>query len=248
MRSQGILFALFQLGAHRLFINCFQIGVEIFQGLELGEQRHRCFVAHALHPGDVVRRIPTQGFVVHHLAGQDAHFVLHFLDSKFAGLGIAFREHAAEVEDGRLPVLIHQLKQVAIARQNLHPIAVCHGLPRQGANHVVRFIAWNTTGTEVERLQHLLQVLQVGEEIFGGFRTSLFVAVVGFVAEGLLCGVEGDRHVLRALNLHHVQQRFQKAVGHAGRNSCGGAQATVSAFGMGKVGAKGEGMSVDEDE
>ena len=68
------------------------------------------------------------------------------------------------------------------------------------------------------------------------------------MAKGGLGQVKGDGGVLGLFDLHHVEQRLEKAVADAGGNAGGGAQAPVGIFGEGVVGAKGQGMAIDQHQ
>ena len=68
-----------------------------------------------------------------------------------------------------------------------------------------------------------MQVVDVLEEVIGGYIAVGFVGLIGFVPEGGLSGVKSDHHPLGFEAFAVIQQRFKEAVGDAGGNAVLGA-------------------------
>ncbi len=67
-----------------------QMPVDIIQVFVFFQQAHGCLLADAFHARDIVRNIPDQGFVIHHLPGQNAQFALDVLgEVVFDRIGLA---------------------------------------------------------------------------------------------------------------------------------------------------------------
>ena len=170
------------------------------------EQGDRRFRAHPLHSRDVVGAVAGEGLEIHHLLRRhpeagDHRFAVDL--DRPAALGIGATAH---VQHGDVALVVHQLEQIPIPRQDAHPPAGVGGPVGQGAEHVVGLIARRHAQGDVQVLpQDLLQVVQIGEELFGRLVAVGLVAGVGLVAEGGFGGVEGDHHPLGAEPLAVLQ-------------------------------------------
>ena len=155
----------------------------------------------------------------------------------------------AHVEHGDVALVIHQLKQVAIARKDAHPPAPIGSAVGQGAEHVIGLIARGHAQRQIQRLgEDRLQVAQVLEEVLGGHIPVGLVGLVGVVAEGGLGRIEGNHHPLGAEAFAVVEQGFEEAVGDRGGHAGLGAQAPFATFGKGIKTAKGQGVAVHQQQ
>ena len=93
-----------------------------------------------------------------------------------------------------------------------------------------------------------MQVLDIGDEIFGGFAAIGFVAGIGFVAKGGGTRIEGNGKIPRLVGFDGFEEGFEEAETDAGGNPRRGSQSPLPAFGKGVVGAKSQGMAVDEEK
>ena len=114
---------------------------------------------------------------------------------------------AAHVEHGDVALVVDQLEQVAVAREDPHPPAFCRRPVGQGAEHVIGLEPRRHRQGDVEALgQDLLQVGQVGEEVL---RRHIPVGLIGricLVAEGGLGGIESHYQAIGLEALAVVEQ------------------------------------------
>jgi len=74
------------------------------------QQLHSSFGADPFHPGNVVRRVTTEGLIIHHLPRPDAQFFFHLFGAKLADAIFA-----VEVQNPNSSIGIDQLEQILIA-------------------------------------------------------------------------------------------------------------------------------------
>ncbi len=162
--------------------------------------------ANSLHALDVVRAVPHQGLVVHHLARPNA-VLLHHL-----GLIEKNRLPVALVGEDHKSALADQLEGVHVAGDNAgdHPLFL--GLAGQGPHHVVRLVALVLEHRNPEGVHHFVDPGNLGVKLVRGFGSGGLVAIVQLVAESGGPHVEGHRQSIRLFRLHDVQQHAGKAV------------------------------------
>ena len=83
------------------------------------------------------------------------------------------------------------------------------------------------------RLQNLLELLKVLEEVSGCDVAMSFVVGICLMAKGGFSRIEGDRHTVGLQPFAVIEQSLEKSIGHARWNSIFGGQSTLTAFAEG---------------
>ncbi len=139
-------------------------------------------------------------------------------------------QHAGHVEPlvahrvDQRDVLVDQLRQVLVAGGDDHLVAAGRGQARQRADGVVGLDARRHQHRPAEQLHHLVDRLDLPDQVFGHRRALRLVLGVPLVAEGVALGIE---HAGRVLGLHVLQRALEHghhAVDGAGREAVGAAQ------------------------
>ena len=148
--------------------------------------------AHPLNARDVVGAVAGERLEIHHLFGGDAELGDHAFAADLAGAAVFGVGAATHVEHGDVALVVDQLEQVAVAREDPHPPAGVSGPVGQGAEHVVGFISRRHRQGDIEALgQDLLQVGQICKKVLRRHIPVGLVGRIGLVAEGGLGRVEG---------------------------------------------------------
>ena len=132
------------------------MGVDVVQRPVFCQQAFGCLFANAGHAGNVVRLVPDQGLVIHHLVGPDVEFVHHIIDRDEVLI------IARQVDDG---AVIDQLEQVAVARDDLYTQTLLGCPDRCGTEHIVGFISLHLEAGDIERIHHLADALHLRAQI-----------------------------------------------------------------------------------
>ena len=141
---------------------------------------------------------------------------------------------AAHIKDSDVAAVVHQLEEVAITAQNAHAPSICCCAVGQGAEHIVGFKARGQTERKLQlRLENLLKLPQVLEEVVGCDVAMGLVVGVGLMAEGGFSCIEGDRHAVGLQPFAVIEQGLEESIGDARRNSVFGAESTLTAFAEG---------------
>ena len=155
----------------------FESGVHPIEIAVFAEQVDGGFGATTAHPWDVVAAVTGEGLEVHHLVGHHAEFAD---DTFFADLlGRRFCVGAAAHIGCDVALVIHQLEQIAVAREDLHPPALIGAAVGQGAEHVTA-AARPGRGGYPGSLEDLLEVVDVLEEMIWGY-IAVGLGLIGFV-------------------------------------------------------------------
>ena len=201
------------------------------------------------HAWDVVGAVAGERLEVDHLLGRHAQLGEHPLAAHLGRAAVLRVGAATHVEHGDVTLVVDQLEQVAVAREDAHPPALVRGPIGQGAEHVVGLVAGGHCQGDVETLgQDPLQVGQILEKLFRRLVAVRLVGRVGLVAEGGLGRVEGHHQAIGLQPLAVVEQGLEEAVGDAGGDPCLGAQAAIAPLGEGVVAAEGQRMAVDQQQ
>ena len=228
-------------------IQAIEGGIDAIHVLEGLEQADGGFRTHALHSRDVVGGIARERFEVHHLFRGNAELGDHPVAANVRGAAVFGIGAPSHVQHGNITVVVDQLEQIPVAREDPHPPALVGRPVGQGAEHIVGLIPGRHAEGNIQRfLEDGLQVGQVCKEVFGGRVAVGLVGPVGHVPEGGLCRVKGNHHPLGGQSLAVVEQGFEEAIGHRGGDAFLGAQAPITALGKGVKTPKGEGMAVDQ--
>lgn len=221
-----------------------QVGVEVVEGIVIGEEADSGFFADAAHAGDVIRGVADEGFVVYDLIGADAEFFDHIFGGEVFGVAEGFAFGQAD-EDA----VIHELEEVAVAGDDFDADPARGGFAGDTAEHVVGFVAVHFEAGDVEGVYHLPDAFDLHGEVVGHFFPRAFVFGEEIIAKGSAY-VEGDHEVVGAVLLEVAQKDAGKPVDARGRFAFGGcpARGRLGAAREGEVSAVGEGVAVYEVE
>ena len=214
-----------------------QVGDGLFDGVELLQERRGRLVPDAGHAGDVVRGVALEPLEVNELSGLHAVALADALFVVNDGVG----EAAAGGE--HLDVRPDKLEGVGVAGDDEGLHSLLAGLPGQGAQHVVGFVALHLEDGEVEGADDLLDAVHLDGHLLGGFDPVGFVGFILVVAE-TLAHVEGHGDVVGLLVPQDVEEHGGEAVDGIGQLPLGGGQFVWE----GVEGAVGQGMAVNEDQ
>ena len=167
-------------------------------------------VAYAGHAGYVVRRVPRERLVVHHLRRRQAVTLLERLlrHDVHLAYALAREQHVRRV--------VYELEAVAVAREYVGVDAVS---PSERAYDVVRLPALVLDVRDAHLFQHLFEHGELRREIVGHALARGFVSVEHVVAEGLGLHVERHSDVARRILVdesdEHVRETVHRACGRA---------------------------------
>jgi hypothetical protein len=195
-------------------------------------------LSHARHTGDVVRRIPLEGYVVEVLLGREPEPGLH------RGLVVV-----DDVGDP-LPVEHHpdpgtdQLEEITVGGDDhrLHPLL--HRPEGQGGDGVVGLVALDLHDGDLQRPQHLADQPELLPELVGRLRAAgLVVGVHGQPLHGRSL-VERHRDPVRLLLGQELDQHRGEPVHGVGDLAGGRGQVR----GKGEIRPVGQAVAVEEEE
>ena len=151
-----------------------------FNAAEALNDFNRTFVADPRRAGNVVNRIATQRHHVHDPLGRHAK---NLLDLRSIADQIVFRriEHQH--------VIIHQLKHVFVAGNDVHGPALSSGLCSKSANYIICLVAGHLEDRNAIRLERAPDIRDLLCEI------PRHLATIGFVFLVLLVAECGSRHI-----------------------------------------------------
>ena len=125
---------------------------------------------------------------------------------------------ATHVEHRDVAVVVHELKQIAVSREDSNTPTGVGGSVGKGAEHVIGFVSRCDAQGQLHLIvEDLPQLIEVLEEHLWRHVPVGFVIRVRFVAECGLCGVESNHDALGLERFTGLKQRLQKAVGDTGR-------------------------------
>ena len=241
--------ALGVLGLGAAFLQLIESGidaVEVGMGLQQRDGRLR---TDAFHTRNVVRTVAGERLEVHHLFRGDPQLADHLFAADVHRAAVLGVRSAAHIQNGDVALIVHQLKQVAIAGEDAHPPAGVGGTVGQGAEDIVGFVAGSHAQRDVEPLlQQALKIAQIGKEVLGCFIAMGLVRLIRLVAECGLGRVEGDHHALGLEPAAVVKQRFEEAIRHRRGHTLLGAQPPIAAFAEGIKAAKGQRVAIDQQQ
>ena len=154
---------------------------QLLERAVLRDQIVRALLADARYAFDVVDRVPHQCEDVDHLLRSDAELLLH-------AVGVEPGAVIARVVD--LDPAVHQLEEILVAGDDRHLEAGGHGLDRQRADHVVRFVALGRDDRHAERFTGLVDPRNLLREIRRHRRAIGLVVGDHVVAEGAAGEIE----------------------------------------------------------
>ena len=141
---------------------------------------------------------------------------------------------AAHIKNSDVAAVVHQLEEIAIAAENAHSPPIRRCAIGQRAEHIVGFKARGQAERELKlRLQNLLELLKVLEEVSRCNVAMGFVVGICLMAEGGFSRIEGDRHTVGLQPFAVIEQGLEESIGHARRNPIFCGQSTLTAFAEG---------------
>ncbi len=120
-------------------------------------------------------------------------------------------------------VIVNQLEGVGVAGDDQRFQALFFRLLGQGAQHVVRFVAFRLDDGDAQGADDLLDAGHLGAHFVGHLDAVSFVLLVLLVAESL-AHVEGHGDVVGLLVAQHVEQHGGEAEHCVGQLALGGSQ------------------------
>ena len=239
-----------------LFFDLRSVIEHLLDRAEAPDQLHRTLIADAGGAGDVIDGVSAQGHDIDHPLRCDAQN-LHDFRRVADQIFLRRIEHQDPV--------VHQLQHVLITGHDKHRIGLFGSLERQGADHVIRFIALEFQDGDAVRFEGAADVGQLLRQVGRHLAAIGFVPVVGNLLKSLRLGVEtadaGDgfrlliakggsgqvehrRQVLgRKIVAQFAQHVHEDIDGRRGEPGLGG-HATLPRHGV--IGAKDERHSVDQ--
>ncbi|MCZ7648769.1 MAG: hypothetical protein M5U26_26510 [Planctomycetota bacterium] len=137
------------------------------------------------------------------------------MSSSTAAASYIFLFHG--VEDGDR--VVHELKQILVARDDHHPVALLDRLPGQRAQDVVGLVLLDLHRRDAVTLAEFEGEGDLNAQIVGHGRALGLVAGIFFLAEGPALGVEdADQQLGLELRLNHpelVEEAEERARGRA---------------------------------
>ena len=178
------------------------------QALEAADEVQGGLFAHAGHAGDVVGGVAHQALHLDELFGLHAVFFLH------GGLVHHHRLAAAHPGGGQQHrhVPVHQLQAVPVAGGDEAVVPPGRGGGGEGAQQVVRFVAFQADHGKAQVRQQLFQHRHLVRQLLGHAVAGGLVAVEHLVAEGGGLQVKGHRHLVGVVVPQKVQQNVHEAV------------------------------------
>ncbi len=193
------------------------------QGLDADEvldQLGRRLVPHAWYAGDVVRRVPAQGFEVNQLRRLEAVALPDLLGA------VEERVRDAAPRHERLHRLGDELEAVEVAGDDGHGVATLLSDARQGADHVVCLEALDSVDRDGKRVQHLADHVHLRPQVVRHGAATCLVLLVFQGPERGFPKIEGGDRVLRPRGEDDGQHRGEAidGVGHPAIRGAHGGQ------------------------
>ena len=124
-------------------------------------------------------------------------------------------------------MVFDELEQVGIAGDDQHAEALFAGaMSRKTADHVIGFIAGPHFNRNVERIDKLLDAVDLSNKIVGGLRSVRLVLLRCLVPEGA-APLERDDRVIRFLSVDDVKEHPGKSEHGVGLLAFGGGHARI---------------------
>ena len=194
-----------------------RMGQQVLDGAELADELDRALLADALHTRNIVRRVaPQRKHVDHATRIVDAVMLAYLLAADdLDAVGPAL---ALFVNPDRGP---DQLPVVLVGRYHEHLVTCGGRFLRQRADHVVGFVAGNLEHRNAHRLEHLLDIRNRRDDVFGRLAAVGLVVGVELVTEIASRRIERHAEVMRPLAQDQVLEELDEPEHgrriHAGR-------------------------------
>ena len=192
----------------RLDEGVIQMGVYLLQAAEMLDQGQGSLFTDALHPGDVVGRIPHQALDVDQLPGLQTVLGLDGGLVHHPGLTVA-PAGGGQQHGG---VIAHQLQVVPVTGGQIAGFLALVAGGGQSAQDVVGLPALGGHQLVAQKGQQLLEQGHLGGQLLGHTVAVGLVAVVHLVAEGRGGQVKGNGHLVRLIVLGQGEQDIHKAI------------------------------------
>ncbi len=176
------------------------------QVAELVDELDRSLLADPRHPGHVVDRVALERHHVDHLGRRHAQV---FFDQ-----GRVVQLLAAGVEERH--VLVHELHQILVGRDQNHLEALGRGLLGERAQNVVGLIVLELEDGNPQRLERAPDVGQLRDQILGHGRPVGLVVLELLAPDGGLGHVPGHAQVLRLFLAQELPEHVEEAVDRVG--------------------------------
>ena len=177
-------------------------------GMVLRDDPLRRLRTEARHARDVIGGVPHQGLQVDELERRHVPLLHHIVR-----IVVIDRRHALRrLRKTDLDLLVRELQEVTVTRDDRHLHALLLAALRDGTEQVIRLVAALHEERNVHRPKHLLHQRDLLVQLRRHRLPRPLIGVKHLMAKGRLVHIEGHRQMIRLLLIQHLQKDIQETI------------------------------------